>query len=74
MPPLSYVQLRFHFAPNAPGNYYQQAMCLIKNQDALLLELCGSAFDLLSKPVLVERILEKELQHHVGTLKGSATR
>lgn len=59
--PLSYVKIRVKFCPTVAGNYFQRLFCLVKNQDLVVIEMAGSAFDVLQKPLQIERLLDPQL-------------
>lgn len=68
---LGYVKIKVFFKPIVPANYYQKIYCLIKDQDLLSIELSGSCYDLLQKPMPIEDLLEE----HIKTdLNGSASK
>ena len=59
---LGYVKIKIFFKPSVPANYYQKIYCLIKDQDLLSIELSGSCYDLLQKPMPIEELLERHLK------------
>lgn len=57
VPPLSYQRLKVRFAPEIVGNYYKRAFCVLKDEGMVSLELVGSAFDILNRPLQIERLM-----------------
>jgi len=50
------------FSPQRTGNYYERIFCLVKNHKVLYVDLLGTCFDVLTKPVPLS-------QHHIDTYR-----
>lgn len=39
------------FSPQRTGNYYERIFCLVKNHSVLFVDLLGTCYDVLTKPI-----------------------
>ncbi len=54
--PHSAQRIIVNFSPLKTGNYYERVFCIIRNHKVLYVDLMGTCFDILTKPVpLVQR-------------------
>jgi hypothetical protein len=56
--PHSSQRIVVNFKPSRTGNYYERVFCVVRNHRVLYVDLMGSCFDILTKPVPL-------LQRHV---------
>lgn len=50
------------FSPQRTGNYYERIFCLIKNHKVLFVDLIGTCYDILTKPIPLS-------QRHIDTYR-----
>lgn len=50
------------FSPQRTGNYYERIFCLVKNHKVLYVDLLGTCYDVLTKPVPLS-------QRHIDTYR-----
>jgi len=49
--PHSSTRIVVNFAPRRTGNYYERVFCVVKNHKVLFVDLLGTCFDILTKPI-----------------------
>lgn len=49
--PHSATRIIVNFSPRATGNYYERVFCIVRNHRVLNVDLMGTCFDILTKPV-----------------------
>lgn len=47
----SFVRIKVNFTPTVCGNYYERVYCIVRNHKVLFVDLMGTCFDILTKPV-----------------------
>lgn len=55
-----------NFGPKKTGNYYERVFCVIKNHKVLYVDLIGTCFDILTKPIPL-------LQRHIDIYRHKVT-
>lgn len=60
--PMSSVRVIINFKPAKTGNYYERVFCMVKNHKVLFVDLVGTCFDVLTKPIPLA-------QRHVDTFR-----
>lgn len=60
--PMSSVRVIITFNPVQPGNYYERVFCMVKNHKVLYVDLIGTCYDVLTKPIPLS-------QRHVDTYR-----
>jgi hypothetical protein len=60
--PHSSTRIVVNFAPRRTGNYYERVFCVVKNHKVLFVDLLGTCFDILTKPVPI-------MQKHVDIFR-----
>lgn len=59
MKPFSFARIIVTFTPPQVGNFYERVFCLIRNHSVLYVDLLGTCFDILTKPVpLMQRHID----------------
>lgn len=57
--PNSFTRIIVTFNPNKTGNFYERVFCVVRNHKLLYVDLMGTCFDILTKPVpLVQRHID----------------
>ena len=57
--PHSAQRIVVNFSPKTTGNYYERIFCVVRNHKVLYVDLMGSCFDILTKPVpLMQRHID----------------
>lgn len=51
MKPFSFARIIVTYYPPEVGNFYERVFCLIRNHSVLYVDLLGTCFDILTKPV-----------------------
>lgn len=64
--PHSSTRIVVNFAPRRTGNYYERVFCVVKNHKVLFVDLMGTCFDILTKPVPL-------MQKHVDVFRHKVT-
>ena len=49
--PNSFTRIIVTFNPNKTGNFYERVFCVVRNHKLLVVDLIGTCFDILTKPV-----------------------
>jgi len=49
--PHSFCRIIISFNPQVCGNYYDRVFCIVRNHKVLYVDLVGTCFDILTKPV-----------------------
>ena len=60
--PMSSVRVIITFKPVKTGNYYERVFCMVKNHKVLFVDLIGTSYDVLTKPIPL-------IQRHVDTYR-----
>ena len=60
--PHSSQRIIITFSPERTGNYYERIFCLIKNHKVLFVDLVGTCYDILTKPIPLS-------QRHIDTYR-----
>lgn len=47
----SSFRIIINFTPQRTGNYYERVFCMVKNHKVLYVDLIGTCYDILTKPV-----------------------
>lgn len=55
-----------NFGPKRTGNYYERVFCIIKNHKVLFVDLMGTCFDILTKPIPL-------MQKHIDVFRHKVT-
>jgi len=55
-----------NFGPKRTGNYYERVFCIVKNHKVLFVDLIGTCFDILTKPVPL-------MQRHIDIFRHKVT-
>lgn len=64
--PHSSTRIVVNFGPKKTGNYYERVFCIIKNHKVLYVDLIGTCFDILTKPIPL-------LQRHIDIYRHKVT-
>lgn len=64
--PHSATRIVVNFGPKRTGNYYERVFCVIKNHKVLFVDLMGTCFDILTKPVPL-------MQKHIDVFRHKVT-
>lgn len=51
----SFVRVKINFTPTVCGNYYERVYCIVRNHKVLYVDLIGTCFDILTKPVPLQQ-------------------
>ena len=49
--PMSSVRVIITFNPVQPGNFYERVFCMVRNHKVLYVDLIGTCYDILTKPI-----------------------
>ena len=64
--PHSSTRIVVNFCPKRTGNYYERVFCIVKNHKVLFVDLIGTCFDILTKPVPL-------MQRHIDIFRHKVT-
>jgi len=64
--PHSSTRIVVNFGPKRTGNYYERVFCVVKNHKVLFVDLIGTCFDILTKPIPL-------LQRHIDIFRHKVT-
>jgi hypothetical protein len=64
--PNSCTRIVVNFGPKRTGNYYERVFCIVKNHKVLFVDLIGTCFDILTKPVPL-------MQRHIDIFRHKVT-
>jgi len=64
--PHSSTRIVVNFCPKRTGNYYERVFCIVKNHKVLFVDLIGTSFDILTKPVPL-------MQRHIDIFRHKVT-
>jgi hypothetical protein len=64
--PHSSTRIVVNFGPKRTGNYYERVFCIVKNHKVLFVDLIGTCFDILTKPVPL-------MQKHIDIFRHKVT-
>jgi hypothetical protein len=53
--PHSFVRVKINFTPTVCGNYYERVYCIVRNHKVLFVDLMGTCFDILTKPIPLQQ-------------------
>lgn len=59
----SFVRVKINFTPTVCGNYYERVYCIVRNHKVCYVDLMGTCFDILTKPIPLQ-------QKHVNSFRG----
>jgi len=51
----SFVRVKINFTPTVCGNYYERVYCIVRNHKVLYVDLMGTCFDILTKPIPLQQ-------------------
>lgn len=51
----SFVRIKINFTPVHCGNYYERVYCIVRNHKVLYVDLMGTCFDILTKPIPLQQ-------------------
>lgn len=51
----SFVRVLINFSPTVCGNYYERVFCIVRNHKVLFVDLMGTCFDILTKPIPLQQ-------------------
>ena len=60
--PHSAQRIVVNFSPKRTGNYYERVFCVVRNHKVLYVDLMGSCFDILTKPLPI-------MQRHIDVYR-----
>ncbi len=60
--PMSSVRVIINFNPASKGNFYERVFCMVKSHKVLYVDLIGTCYDVLTKPIPLS-------QRHVDTFR-----
>jgi hypothetical protein len=64
--PHSSTRIVVNFGPKRTGNYYERVFCIVKSHKVLFVDLIGTCFDILTKPIPL-------LQRHIDIFRHKVT-
>lgn len=64
--PHSACRIVVNFGPKKTGNYYERVFCVVKNHKVLFVDLMGTCFDILTKPIPL-------MQKHIDVYRHKVT-
>ena len=62
MKPHASQRIIITFSPQRTGNYYERIFCLVRNHKVLFVDLIGTCYDVLTKPIPLS-------QRHIDTYR-----
>lgn len=66
MKPHSQTRIVINFSPKKTGNFYERVFCIVRNHKVLYVDLLGTSFDILTKPIPL-------LQRHIDVYRHKVT-
>jgi len=55
-----------NFSPKKTGNFYERVFCIVRNHKVLYVDLIGTCFDILTKPIPL-------MQRHIDVYRHKVT-
>ena len=55
-----------NFSPKKTGNFYERVFCIVRNHKVLYVDLIGTCFDILTKPIPL-------MQRHIDVFRHKVT-
>jgi len=55
-----------NFCPKKTGNFYERVFCVVRNHKVLYIDMIGTCFDILTKPIPL-------LQRHIDVYRHKVT-